>query len=70
MALNVKALIPSSKHEEVTPPVFETTSQTGAETGEEFDLNQGSREKALNAWKQIQNKMISRKDKSHLLDVL
>ncbi len=70
MALNIKALIPSRKHEEVTPPVFETTSQTGADTGKEFDINQGGREKAMDAWKQVQNKMISKKDKSQLLDIL
>ena len=70
MALNIKALIPSLKHEDVTPPVFEATSQTGADAGEQFDINKGSREKAMDAWKQMQNKMISKKDKSQLLDVL
>ena len=70
MALNIKALIPSPKHEGVTPPQFETTSQTGTGTGKEFDINQGSREKAMDAWKQIQNKIILKKDKSQLLDVL
>lgn len=70
MALNIKALIPSPKHEEVTPPAFETTSQTGADSGKEFDINQGSREKAMEAWKQMQDKIISKKDQTQLLDVL
>lgn len=70
MALNIKALIPSPKHEEVTPAVFETTSRPGCESGEPYDINQGGREKALSAWKKMQEKIVTKKDQSHLLDVL
>tara|TARA_R110002049_G_scaffold304168_1_gene499182 strand:+ start:685 stop:897 length:213 start_codon:yes stop_codon:yes gene_type:complete len=70
MALNVKDIIPSSSHPPVTEPVFDTSSKARSEGGEDFDINKGSREKALGAWREQQKKKPKRKNGNQLLDVL